>query len=41
MIVLEFYGLDTEIFIKALRVLEDQGKCELMLYDDQQGVKFF
>uniref|UniRef100_A0A0K8TNG0 Vacuolar protein-sorting-associated protein 25 n=1 Tax=Tabanus bromius TaxID=304241 RepID=A0A0K8TNG0_TABBR len=37
----EFHQLDTEIILKALRHLESQDKCELMLYDDSQGVKFF
>ncbi|GJQ65958.1 Vps25 [Trypoxylus dichotomus] len=37
----EFYGLDSNVFIKILKTLETQGKCELMLFDDQQGVKFF
>lgn len=38
---LEFHNLESEVFIKALKVLENQGKCELMLFDDNQGVKFF
>lgn len=37
----EFCGLDADVLIKVLRVLEAEGKCELMLFDDQQGVKFF
>lgn len=37
----EFYGLDSNVFIKILKTLEAQGKCEVMLFDDQQGVKFF
>ncbi|KAF5294980.1 hypothetical protein FQR65_LT10623 [Abscondita terminalis] len=37
----EFSGLQTDVLIKALRALEAQGKCELMLSDDQEGVKFF
>lgn len=37
----EFYGLDSNVFIKILKNLETQGKCEVMLFDDQQGVKFF
>ncbi|KAK4872246.1 hypothetical protein RN001_016370 [Aquatica leii] len=37
----EFCGLETDVLIKALRTLEAQGKCELMLSDDQEGVKFF
>lgn len=37
----EFYGLDSTVLIKALRVLEKRGKCELIMFDDNQGVKFF
>ncbi|XP_023945021.2 vacuolar protein-sorting-associated protein 25 isoform X2 [Bicyclus anynana] len=37
----EFHGLDTNILIKALKSLEVKGKCELMEFDDNQGVKFF
>lgn len=37
----EFFGLDVDIMIKALRTLEEKRKCELILFDDQQGVKFF
>ncbi|XP_045774587.1 vacuolar protein-sorting-associated protein 25-like isoform X2 [Maniola jurtina] len=37
----EFHGLDMNILIKALKSLEVKGKCELMEFDDNQGVKFF
>ncbi|XP_034943112.1 vacuolar protein-sorting-associated protein 25 [Chelonus insularis] len=37
----EFYGLDTEILVKSLKILESQGKAELIIFDDNQGVKFF
>ncbi|XP_018334297.1 vacuolar protein-sorting-associated protein 25 [Agrilus planipennis] len=37
----EFKGMDDNILLKVLRVLEEQRKCTVMLYDDQQGVKFF
>lgn len=37
----EFHGLDEQILIKALRTLETKGKCELIMFDDNQGVKFF
>lgn len=37
----EFHGLDMNILIKALKTLEVKGKCELMEFDDNQGVKFF
>jgi hypothetical protein len=35
----EFHGLDTEVLIKVLRILEARKKAEL--FDDNQGVKFF
>lgn len=38
---LEFHGLDTEVLIRSLRTLESAKKAELMLFDDNQGVKFF
>ncbi|XP_047520209.1 vacuolar protein-sorting-associated protein 25 [Pieris napi] len=37
----EFHGLDINILTKALKSLEVKGKCELMEFDDNQGVKFF
>lgn len=37
----EFFGLDTEILIKALKNLEQKKKAELIFFDDNQGVKFF
>ncbi|XP_076283304.1 vacuolar protein sorting 25 [Lasioglossum baleicum] len=37
----EFYGLDTEVLIRALKTLEASKKAELILFDDNQGVKFF
>ncbi|XP_026758689.1 vacuolar protein-sorting-associated protein 25-like isoform X2 [Galleria mellonella] len=37
----EFHGLDVNILIKALKRLETKGKCELMEFNDSQGVKFF
>lgn len=37
----EFHGLDTAVLLKALRVLEGQQKCELINFDDNEGVKFF
>uniref|UniRef100_S4PLQ4 Vacuolar protein-sorting-associated protein 25 n=1 Tax=Pararge aegeria TaxID=116150 RepID=S4PLQ4_9NEOP len=37
----EFHGLDMNVLIKALKSLEMKGKCELMEFDDNQGVKFF
>ena len=37
----EFHGLDTEVLIRSLRMLEIAKKAELILFDDNQGVKFF
>lgn len=37
----EFHGLDTEVLIRSLRMLENARKAELILFDDNQGVKFF
>lgn len=37
----EFYQLNQDVILKALRLLEEKGKCELILFDDNQGVKFF
>ncbi|CAG5100182.1 Similar to Vps25: Vacuolar protein-sorting-associated protein 25 (Drosophila melanogaster) [Cotesia congregata] len=37
----EFYGIDTEVLIRSLKTLEAQGKAELIMFDDNQGVKFF
>ncbi|XP_066597057.1 vacuolar protein-sorting-associated protein 25 [Prorops nasuta] len=37
----EFHGLDTEVLIRSLRTLEASKKVELMLFDENQGVKFF
>ncbi|XP_049876071.1 vacuolar protein-sorting-associated protein 25-like isoform X3 [Pectinophora gossypiella] len=37
----EFHGLDMNILLKALKSLEKKGRCELMEFDDNQGVKFF
>lgn len=37
----EFHGLDQAVLVKALRVLESQQKCELINFDDNEGVKFF
>lgn len=38
---IEFHGLDTEVLIRSLRMLEIAKKAELILFDDNQGVKFF
>ncbi|XP_058831636.1 vacuolar protein-sorting-associated protein 25 [Topomyia yanbarensis] len=37
----EFHGLDLNVFKKALKLLETKGKCELIEFDDNEGVKFF
>lgn len=37
----EFYGLHNDLLVKALRLLESDKKCELILDDENQGVKFF
>lgn len=37
----EFYGLHNDILFKALKLLESKKKCELIVDDEYQGVKFF
>ncbi|XP_053659046.1 vacuolar protein-sorting-associated protein 25 [Anopheles marshallii] len=37
----EFYGLDEGVLKKALKVLEARSRCELIAFDDNEGVKFF
>ncbi|XP_055533869.1 vacuolar protein-sorting-associated protein 25 [Wyeomyia smithii] len=37
----EFHGLNQDVFKKALQVLEAKGKCEIIAFDDNEGVKFF
>ncbi|XP_037968784.2 vacuolar protein-sorting-associated protein 25 isoform X2 [Plutella xylostella] len=37
----EFHGLDMNVLIKALKALQAKGKCELIEFDENQGVKFF
>lgn len=37
----EWHGLDRAVFVKALKVLERQEKCELMGEGDDGGVKFY
>lgn len=36
-----FFGIHNDVLIKVLQVLERDRKCELILSDDDQGVKFF
>ncbi|KAJ8964971.1 hypothetical protein NQ314_004488 [Rhamnusium bicolor] len=37
----EFNGMQQDVLIKVLRALERERKCEVILDDDIQGVKFF
>lgn len=37
----EFAGMQNDVLVKVLRVLENERKCELILSDEEQGVKFF
>ncbi|XP_023017760.2 vacuolar protein sorting 25 [Leptinotarsa decemlineata] len=36
-----FYGMHQDVLIKILKFLEKERKCEVILDDDVQGVKFF
>jgi ESCRT-II complex subunit VPS25 len=38
---LPFFGLDKEVLLKALRILESKAKAEVMLFEGHEGVKFF
>lgn len=35
----EFHGMDDSVVVKALKLLQTNGKCEL--FEDGEGVKFF
>ena len=37
----EFHGLDNWLLLRALKTLELEGKAELILFDGNEGVKFF
>lgn len=37
----EFSAMHQDVLVKVLRVLENERKCEVILEDDIQGVKFF
>lgn len=37
----EFSGMHQDVLVKVLRALESERKCEVILEDDMQGVKFF
>ena len=39
--VAEFHGLDDWLLKRALETLEKQRKAELILFDGNEGVKFF
>ena len=38
---LDFHGMDAELFQRALAVLVKRGKAQVFGSEDQQGVKFF
>lgn len=37
----EFHGIDENVLVNVLRLLEDKGRCELIEMDGSYGVKFF
>lgn len=37
----EFSGMHQDVLVRVLKVLESGRKCEVILEDDIQGVKFF
>lgn len=37
----EFYQLNEQVFMKALKHIESKGKCEVIEIDGSYGVKFF
>lgn len=37
----EFHRLSEQVFMRALKHLENKGKCEVMEIDGNYGVKFF
>lgn len=37
----EFHGIEEWLLVRALKTLEADGKCELMSFGENQGVKFF
>ena len=39
--IIEFTGLHEDILVKALKLLEQQGKAEIIAQDENSGVKFF
>ena len=38
---LDFHGMDPELFNRSLAVLVRRGKAQVFGSEDQQGVKFF
>lgn len=36
-----FHGITSETLLRALKKLEGMGRAELIIFDDNQGVKFF
>jgi len=36
-----FHGLEKDILIKAIRTLEKNGRAELLITNELEGVKFF
>ncbi|KAL7296484.1 hypothetical protein TKK_0009925 [Trichogramma kaykai] len=37
----EFYGIDNDLLVRALKILENSNRAELIIFDDNEGVKFF
>ena len=37
----EFFKMDERILIKVLKYLENNNRCELIIFGDNKGVKFF
>lgn len=38
---LEFHGIENWLLLRALKTLETDGKAELIMFDGNEGVKFF
>ena len=38
---LEFHGIENWLLLRALKTLEADGKAELIMFDGNEGVKFF
>ena len=37
----EFHGMENWLLLRALKTLESEGKAELIMFDGNEGVKFF